>query len=379
MQSQHPLSSYDEWSQLLEVIVGRGDSYSAHQLDVSFKLFHYHNLLPVRLDPEFNLPYFEIPQIFVDELQEDIEGLVEVLEQQGIVVLRPAPLPTGSCTIGTPLWSSRPTPALNIRDQTIVLGDTILETAPQQRARYFEGDLLKPVFYQYLQQGAKWISMPRPSLGLGSLDPDYYKDRALDLSDLLDDPIADSVRGVGYELMLDGAQCLRFGRDILVNVANHNHQLAFTWLEKMFGERFRFHRLQRMSSNHIDTLILPLRPGLMLVRSLALRDLLPPGLRNWEMIEAPETSYSPPDYGWKNFYPGSRYIDMNVLSLDETTVIVNSLNPGLARALEKHGFDVIEVQHRHGRLFGGGFHCFTLDTVRTGGCEDYIDPNTSEE
>lgn len=371
MQSEHPLSSYDEWSQLHEVIVGRGDYYAAHQLDVSFKLFHYENFLPVRLDPEFNLPYFEIPQIFVDELQEDLEGFADVLERQGVVVLRPAPLPSGPCEISTPLWSSRPTPALNIRDQTLVLGDTILETAPQQRARYFEGDLLKPVFYQYLKRGAKWINMPRPSLGWGSLDPGYYKDRALDLGDVLADPIADSVRDVGYELMLDGAQCLRLGRDILVNVANENHQLAFTWLEQMFGERFKFHRLQRMAANHIDTRLVPLRPGLMLVRSTSLRDLLPPGMQNWEMIEAPESPYVP-GYGWENFYPASKYIDMNVLSLDETTVIVNSLNPDLARMLEKRGFDVIEVRHRHGRLFGGGFHCFTLDTVRAGGCEDYI-------
>lgn len=375
MQSKHPLNSYDDWSQLVEVIVGRGDYYSAHQLDISFKLFHYQNLLPVRLDPEFNLPYFEIPQIFVDELEEDLEGLIHVLRRQGVVVLRPAPLPKESGDISTPLWTSRPTPALNIRDQTLVLGDTILETAPQQRARYFESDLLKPIFYQYMKQGAKWISMPRPSLGRGSLDPSYYKDRGLDLGDMLADPIADSISDVGYELLLDGAQCLRLGRDILVNVANRNHQLAFTWLEQTFGERFRFHRLWKMAANHIDTQIVPLRPGLMLVRSAALRDLLPLEMRNWEMIEAPETSYSQ-DYGWKNFYPASRYIDSNVLSLNETTVIVNSLNPDLARILEKRGFDVIEVQHRHGRLFGGGFHCFTLDTVRAGGCEDYLNSRT---
>jgi glycine amidinotransferase len=356
---------------LREIVVGRGDFYSAHQLDVSFKLFHYENLLPVRLDPEFDLPYFEIPQIFIDELQEDLEDLVDALTLQGIIVHRPAHLPQNPAQISTPLWSSRPTPALNIRDQTIILGDTILETAPQQRARYFENDLLKPVFYQYLRQGARWVSMPKPSLGLGSLDPRYYKERGLDIEGVLSDPSAGAVQDVGYELMIDGAQCLRLGRDVLVNVANQNHELAFSWLKKLFGERFRFHRIRRMAANHIDTRIVPLRPGLMLVRSPEIRDMLPHGMRNWEIIQAPATSWSP-DYGWKNFYPASRYIDMNVLSVNETTVIVNSLNPDLARLLEKRGFDVVEVRHRHGRLFGGGFHCFTLDTVRTGELADYL-------
>ncbi|MEK8174880.1 hypothetical protein NKH77_54960 [Streptomyces sp. M19] len=46
--------------------------------------------------------------------------------------------------------------------------------------------------------------------------------------------------------------------------------------------------------------------------------------------------------------------------------------PELMRELERHGFTVVPVRHRHRRLFGGGFHCFTLDTVREGGPEDYL-------
>lgn len=33
---------------------------------------------------------------------------------------------------------------------------------------------------------------------------------------------------------------------------------------------------------------------------------------------------------------------------------------------------VAPVRHRHRRLFGDGFHRFTLDTVRTGGVEDRL-------
>jgi glycine amidinotransferase len=68
----------------------------------------------------------------------------------------------------------------------------------------------------------------------------------------------------------------------------------------------------------------------------------------------------------------SRYIDINVLSVNEDTVVVNSHYPELIDLLEKRGFTVAPVRHRHRRLFGGGFHCFTLDTVRAGGCEAYM-------
>lgn len=68
----------------------------------------------------------------------------------------------------------------------------------------------------------------------------------------------------------------------------------------------------------------------------------------------------------------TKYIDLNILSVDEEKVIVNSLFPELMTTLDKHGFTPIQVRHRHQRLFGGGFHCFTLDTVREGKLEDYF-------
>jgi glycine amidinotransferase len=52
-------------------------------------------------------------------------------------------------------------------------------------------------------------------------------------------------------------------------------------------------------------------------------------------------------------------------------VLVNADCPGLVKTLESEGFTVIPVQHRHRRLFGGGFHCFTLDTRCAGGLVDY--------
>jgi glycine amidinotransferase len=61
-----------------------------------------------------------------------------------------------------------------------------------------------------------------------------------------------------------------------------------------------------------------------------------------------------------------------VLSIDESTVMVNDACKTLIHTLEERGFTVVPVRHRHRRLFGGGFHCFTLDTVRTGGAEDYL-------
>jgi hypothetical protein len=128
-----------------------------------------------------------------------------------------------------------------------------------------------------------------------------------------------------------------------------------------------------MADSHIDSILIPLRPGLMLLRSAKYLDFLPEPMRRWDVIYAPEVSEARfPDYGEHGFNLASRFIDLNVLSLDENTVIANSLCPELLRLLERRRFDVIPVQHRHRRLFSGGFHCFTLDCVRAGGSESYL-------
>ena len=79
----------------------------------------------------------------------------------------------------------------------------------------------------------------------------------------------------GHEIMIDGAQCVRFGKDILVNVATANHEAGYQWLARHCGDRFRLHRVYRMTDNHIDSIILPLRPGKLLLREPKYLDMLP--------------------------------------------------------------------------------------------------------
>jgi glycine amidinotransferase len=368
-----PVNSYDEWSRLQQVIVGSADGYDFHHIDSSFKLFYLENVAPIIDSDTTPDRYLAIPARVREELSEDLEGLVAALESFGVIVLRPTTL-RDATPIASPLWRSRTTPALNIRDQTIVLGDTIVETAPHVRARYFENDLLKPIMYEYFAQGSRWISMPRPALAKGALDARYYERRGYSTGALLAEVTARELPGLPFELVFDGAQCLRLGIDVLVNVACANHQLGYEWLVRELGERFRFHRLDAVADNHIDSAILPLRPGLLLLRAPEYRASLPPALQDWEVIYPPEVhEHRFPDYGSDGFNLASKFIDMNVLSLDENTVIVNELYPELVALLTRRGFEVVPVRHRHRRLFSGGFHCFTLDCIREGGRENYFD------
>ncbi|HEU5271994.1 MAG TPA: hypothetical protein VFU36_18880, partial [Jatrophihabitans sp.] len=310
-----------------------------------------------------------------EELNEDVEALAEVLTGLGVTVHRPIPLPPDVPMIAGLGWQAAPTPALNIRDNTLILGDELIETPPMIRSRYLETRLLTPVFQRYYDAGARWTTMPRPLLTDMSFDLSYARDLSTTQGGPTE-PIVDpapSPFDVGIEMMLDAAQILRLGRDLIVNVAHQNHRMAADWLERHLAGRYRLHRVHRMADSHIDSMLLALRPGVFIARHPGIRDMLPEALQSWKfLIPPPPGPGDFPVYEEDDLVLTSAYIDLNVLSVDEDTVLVNQDCTGVLKMLDAAGFTTVPVRHRHRRLFGGGFHCFTLDTCRTGGCEDYL-------
>lgn len=370
------LGSKNEWGKLREVVLGSAVNYVGHDRELSFDLFFHENLLndnAVRSD--WYYPRLQerdsakaasaINRRYVEELEEDLGGMAETLQAHGVSVLRPTELPANQPTIQTLAFSAPVIPALNVRDNTLIIGDEIIETPPMIRSRYFESQLLSNVFGNYFASGARWTVMPRPLMTDNSFDTEGLEGQTAGGPTEVIRSKTDSALDVGYEIMIDAAQCLRLGDNLLVNVSNANHRLGADWLERHLDGRVKVHRVHNLSDSHIDSMVLALREGTLLVRSQEVSDRLPPFLRDWERIIAPAPRPgSFPTYTRDDLILTSSYIDLNVLSLDESTVMVNESSVDLMEQLSKRGFDVIPQRHRHRRLFGGGFHCFTLDTVR---------------
>src|SRR5438067_865441 len=83
---------------------------------------------------------------------------------------------------------------------------------------------------------------PRPLMAEASFDPSYANgsSSAGGPTEPIKDP-QPSPYDVGYEMMFDAAQCMRLGRDIIVNISTENHALACDWLERHLDGRFRLH------------------------------------------------------------------------------------------------------------------------------------------
>ncbi len=97
----------------------------------------------------------------------------------------------------------------------------------------------------------------------------------------------------------------------------------------------------------------------------------------WEVVTCvePEDPYSKdPNYAGKS----SKWIAMNVLSLDEKAVFVMEHDTPMANQLSSLGFEVIPVPFKNVVAFGGGLHCATQDVFREGKRECYF-PKLSEQ
>lgn len=374
-------NSWDEWTRLERVVVGDIGHATAHHFDPTFKAFYWDNVRSYLDSADYDAhvleqgrgdPVIPIEDYILAELNEDIEEFCNVLRSLGVVVERPAqPAEVADTTILTPFWQSFHSPALNVRDNAIIFGNCVVETAPHVRSRIFENFALRSLFSNHFTSGGRWLTMPLPTLVDGSIDLGYFAHSRKEMSKSFDQEWLLESDQYG-DMIFDGAQCVRFGKDVIVNVASKNHELGLQWLMNELGSNFRYHVWKGVTDGHLDSTIMPLRAGLLLLRNREVQNMLPPFLSNWDCVFPPEPTRDLfPTYENTTIDITSKFIDLNVLSVDHETVIVNALYPELIKTLELFHMNVIPVRHRHRRLFGGGFHCFTLDLNRRGTIEDY--------
>ena len=360
------VSSYSEWQPLEEVIVGTMWKHRVPIDELSARIFYWENYLR----HEGVLPADLIPtdRVFA-ECAEDLDDFAEALVGEGVTVRRPDIPSGGERDFWSPYeWGGRFLPAYNVRDQILIYGDTVIETPPLVRTRAFENDLLKSILYKYFAAGAKWIVAPRPTMTDASFDTAHISPDATWLLPDRCDPLV-SPR---FEMMFDAAQCLRFGTHIIANVSNDNHKLGIDWLQRILPAV----TILRVSlcDSHLDATIVPLRPGLLMVdsRLVPTIDMLPAPLRGWDIIwicgdDLPQANSD------TTLKLASNALSMNILSLDEKRVMVDGAATAIMRKLQTCGIDPIPVRFRHGRVFGGGLHCVTLDVRRRGDPEAVLE------
>ncbi len=350
-----PVSSYNEWDLLEEVIVGVVDG-------ASFPPSHVSVEAPLPTDQRQTFrenagkPF---PPEQVALAKRELDEFVHILEGEGVRVRRPVPVDQLQ-EYGAVGWTSTGLYDAMPRDVLLVIGSEIIECPLAWRSRHYGTAAFKPLLKEYFKNGAKWSSAPSPEL----------KDELYDY-EWTEPEEGEPTRFVitEFEPTFDAADFVRCGRDIIAQKSNVTNEFGIEWLRRHLGDTYRIHVFEFNDSHpmHIDATLLPLAPGKLLINPERVPE-VPKIFRGWEIFHAPKPII-PDDH---TLYMTSKWINMNILSLDEKRIMVERQDEPMIAALKSWGFKPIPCNFRNFNSFGGSFHCATLDVRRRGKLESYL-------
>jgi scyllo-inosamine-4-phosphate amidinotransferase 1 len=340
--------THNEWDPLEEVVVGTAAGARVPCPDPGLFALEY----SVYGSPE-RIPSGPLPPEVVERTEEELHGLCEALAGLGVRVRRPCPRDLAA-RVSTPDWSSDAFYDYCPRDSLLAVGDMVIETPMVLRARFLEQFAYRDLLLEYFESGARWISAPKPRLPDETYDPEA----------------PEGFRLRNLEPCFDAANVLRLGTDLLYLVSDSGNELGWRWLQSTLGDAYTVHPCRGIyARTHVDSTIVPLRPGLVLLNPARVdEDRIPAPIRGWDRIWCPELA----EIGYLGEHPySSSWIGMNVLMVNPRLAVVDRRQRRLIEALEGHRIDVLPMQLTHARTLGGAFHCVTLDVRRSGRLETY--------
>jgi N-dimethylarginine dimethylaminohydrolase len=302
------INSYNEWDRLRRIVVGDASHANWPRHDPVFSAEAKNTLWK-----ETPLPSGPVPQWIIDEANQDLQTLADTLTAHGVEVLRPEPM---NFQVHDGLYNYCP------RDRLIVHGSTIINPAMMYPCR----DMELQCYHDIVDQAAHYHFMPR-----------------------------------NEGMVLDAANVLRLGPDQMLFLESASgNRAAYDWLCRTLPD-VDIELCNFYAGVHIDSTIVALNADTFVVNgSRVTADTMPRMLQGKTIIMINDVVAQ----GFHEYPYASKWIALNMLSIDPRTVIVDAAQESMIHVLEALNFTVIPLTLRHSRTLGGGFHCVTLDLER---------------
>lgn len=303
------LNTLNEWDPLEAIMVGSATNANWPSTDPVFAQESEKTSWK-----ETPVPSGPVPDWIIDQANRELDDLSEILVRFGVKVYRPRPL---DFVKFQGMYNYCP------RDRLLIWGDTVVDCAMMYPCR--DQEILS--YTSVLEQARSIMSMPRNA-----------------------------------GLVLDAANVCRLGDSWLFLESDSGNHAAYEWLCDKFPQ-VNIELCNFYSGVHIDSTIVPLREGLVLMNSTRVSPgNCPKVLQDWEKIWVTEEMIVAQDFYQ---YPyASKWIGMNMLAVDPETVICDAKQTRLHEVLRKRKINVVPMELSHARTLGGGFHCVTLDLNR---------------
>lgn len=363
------VGAYTDFGPLKKVVVG---------------CFHPENYFEIMPESRFKNRIMKITR----ESVEDLDNLKKTLRNFGVEVYelknffkRPEVYSNGHISV------INPRPPLSPRDNLLFVDDKMFSLFTGfQPQRFFDDFAHHDLLAKFAKQGAEWHQMPK-----GYYDIDTEK--RIESQQIGGEPLGENTP------YLDGSNFTMCGNKIFYTVEDTANNLGIKWFKNIIGDKIqlREYKNKKLFRNHIDSYVKILRPGLVLSefdKATLLEEI--PEMHNWEVIHLPiqknlaksklHTYMEQTGIGfdienwsakWLNDWTDDDVLntnfDINVLSINENTVLIPNENVEFQKVLKKHKVETVVCKLRHRLFWGNGLHCLTSDILREDECIDYFE------
>ena len=253
-----------------------------------------------------------LPTDIIHQTEQQLNHLQDILQQRGVTVVRPD--------------TNRPHCAFSARDILLTIGNKIIVCPTPFSSRQHEAKL-----YEHLQiLFGEWVKVPMPNN--------------------INSP------------MFDAANICKFGDKLLFLESNTGNKAGAKLLQNIVGNAYEVIVWEDVYAHaHIDSTIISLDQNTILLNgSRVTESNLPKFLKGYNKIFLDDIE----EQVFHKFPYASKWIGMNILSIDPETVIVDPFYKKLVALLKQNHYNVIEAPLTHARTIGGGWHCMTCDLER---------------
>jgi N-dimethylarginine dimethylaminohydrolase len=329
----------NEYSNLKSVIVGRPE-YAGWPVGDNF-FDTMLNLSTYKGRPDRGL----LPEKIIQEAREDAFQFIDLLEDEGVVVYRPEIFDwrrtvagINHVTNGMHSWSAR--------DILLSVGNMIIECPTPFISRQHENLAYHEIRKQAIADGCRWIAAPVPPM-----EKKEYNVR-----------VGGKIELTERYPIFDAANVVKMDDKLLYLRSSTGNLAGAKWLQSIVGTEFEVIVWDKVYAHaHIDSTLMPIGKDIVMLNADRVTgETMPKFIKSFRKIWVhdciPNTFYK--------FPYASKWIGMNVLSLNPETIVVDSLQKDLIAQLRNEKFRVLECTSRHNRTLGGGFHCMTCDLER---------------
>ena len=232
-------------------------------------------------------------------------------------------------------------------------------------------NVLRPYEINYQERNGFGCYSPRDSILIvgnkAICTPMYFKDRMMEQEAIL--PHISSRSFITWpedtEDMFDAANVMRCNRDILYLISSTGNFGGARWLQDVLGHEYRVTTIPKTvyHGSHLDSTIVPLREGLVMLNSERVtEDKIPLFMKNWDKLWITKEDII--DLPTITSTISTKWMALNLLSVNPELVVCDPDQYILREKLNRVGIESIGVKLPHARYLLGGHHCTTLDTIR---------------